>query len=168
MIVLFVGVGLFIVALLIHIALWRIHVPRQQAGTLIAVILIVGFLGSGPLFASWPDGIGLSGEKLLLAVGVFGSLAAIYLILFSAIEADSPTLTILNVIHASGSQGISEDKLQLAMSQYSYVQLRFNQLLQDGMVIETPHGLQLQSRGRLLSSFVLFYRRLLHRNYAGG
>jgi hypothetical protein len=143
-------------------------VPRQQAGTLFAVILIVGILGSGALFAFGFEGVGPSGTKLLLAVGVFGSLAAIYLILFSAIEADSPTLTILNLIHANGSQGIRHDKLQFAMSQYSYVQARINQLLQDGMVIETPHGLQLQSRGRLLSSFVLFYRRLLRRNFAGG
>ena len=168
MIVLFGGVGLFAVALLLHIMVWRIHVPSRQAGALIAVNLVVAILGFGALYASRSKGIELSGAKLLLAIEVFGSLAAIYLILFSAVEANSPTLTILNLIHANGSQGISDERLRLEMSQYSFVPSRINQLLQDGMVIETSDGLRLRSRGRLLISFILFYRSLLNRNFAGG
>lgn len=166
--VLFAAVGLFAGALLIHIVAWRIRVPKQQTGTLIVILLMVGILGFSLLFSFGSEGAGLSGARLLLGIGVFGGLAAMYLILFSAIEADSPTLTMINLIHARGIRGISEDELRLAMSRYSYVNARIDQLLQDKMVIETAHGLQVQSSGRWLCTFILFYRRLLLRSHAGG
>ena len=166
MTVLLAGVGLFVATLVIHVVMWRIRVPRQQAATLIFLILVAGFVGTAVLFTSRFQG--LDGLKPLLAIGVFGSLSAIYLILFSSLEADSPTLTILNLVHASGAQGIEEGDLRTAMARQSYVRKRINQLLQDGMVIEVSDRLRLQPRGQLFCKFVLYYRKLLRRNNAGG
>jgi hypothetical protein len=166
--VLFAAAGLFAGALLVHFVVWRIRVPKQQAATLIVIILTVGILGFLLLFSFGSEDVALSGARLLLGIGVFGSVAAIYLILFSAIEADSPTLTMINLIQSGGIRGISEDDLRLAMSRYSYVNARIDQLLQDKMVIETAHGLQIQPSGRWLCTFILFYRRLLFRSHAGG
>jgi hypothetical protein len=166
--VLFAAVGLFAGALLVHIVAWRIRVPKQQAGTLIVIILMVGIVGFSLLFSFESEDAGLSGARLLLGIGVFGGLAAIYLILFSAIEADSPTLTMINLIQARGIRGIRENELRVAMSRYSYVEARIDQLLHDKMVIETAHGLQIQPSGRWLCTFILFYRRLLLRSHAGG
>jgi hypothetical protein len=166
--VLFAAVGLFAGALLVHIVVWRICVPKQQAGTLVVIILMVGILGFSLLFSFGLEDVGLYGARLLLGIGVFGGLATIYLILFSAIEADSPTLTMINLIQARGIRGIREDELRLAMSRYSYVEARIDQLLQDKLVIETAHGLQIQPSGRWLCTFILFYRRLLLRSHAGG
>jgi hypothetical protein len=166
--VLFAAVGLFAAALLVHLVVWRIRVPKQQAATLVVIILTVGILGFSLLFSFGTEDVGLSGARLLLGIGVFGGLAAIYLILFSAIEADSPTLTMINLIQAGGIRGVREDKLRLAMSRYSYVEARIDQLLQDKMVIETAHGLQIQPSGRWLCTFILFYRRLLLRSRVGG
>jgi hypothetical protein len=166
--VLFTALGLFAVALLVHVAVWRIRVPRQQAATLIVVILLVGIAGFGLLVSLGLQDVGPYGARLLLAIGVFGGLAAVYLILFSALEADSPTLTMINLIQAAGVRGIREDALRLAMSRHSYVNARIDQLLQDKMVIDKADGLQIQPSGRLLCAFILSYRRLLLRTHAGG
>ena len=56
--VLFAAFGLFAVALLIHVVVWRVRVPQQQAGTLVVIILIVGIVGFTPLVSLGLQDIG--------------------------------------------------------------------------------------------------------------
>jgi len=160
--------GLFVLALAIHLVWWRIKVPRQQLASLIGLILATAAVGFTVLSLVGPLRDALPLPLLLLAVMLFGSFGVAYLILFTAVEADSPTLTILGLISASGSRGIHRDELMAAMERHSYVQIRVDQMIADGMAIETPTGLRLGTQGLWLSSLVLLYRRLLVRTNAGG
>jgi hypothetical protein len=160
--------GLFAVTLVVHLVWWRLRVPRQQSAALVGLFLAMAAVGFSMIGAGALVGSGLPLPRLLLAIMLFGSFGVVYLILFTALEADSPTLTLLGLIAARGSQGIHRDELIRAMERHSYVQARIDQMVADGMAVETATGLRLAAQGLWLSSLVLFYRRLLGRKHVGG
>jgi hypothetical protein len=168
MAVFFSASGLFAIALIIHVIWWRVRVPRRQSGALMALFLATAVCGFGAIYLGDLFAGGLSLPRFLLAILLFGSLCVAYLILFSALEADSPTLTLIRLIAETGGRGIHRDDLMQAMQRHSYVQVRIDQMLADRMAVETPSGLRLAGQGLLLSSLVLLYRRLLARTHVGG
>jgi|FEC22Drversion2_1045045.scaffolds.fasta_scaffold00873_6 hypothetical protein len=168
MAVLLYAAGLFALVLAIHVAWWRIKVPRQQLAALLGIILTSAAVGFTVLALVGQTRDGLPLPRLVLSIMLFGSFGVVYLILFTALEADSPTLTILGLIASAGERGIHREELARAMGQHSYVRVRVDQMIADRMAIETPTGMRLGTHGLWLSSLVLLYRRLLGRTYAGG
>jgi hypothetical protein len=162
------GSGLFVLALVIHLVWWRIRLPRWQSAALLAIFAMTATVGSTAICVLdlFPGELLL--PRLLLAVMLFGSYAVVYVILFSALEADSPTLTLIGIIAAAGDRGIHRSKLMQAMEQHSYVRLRIDQMITDGMAVEAESRVRLAAQGLWLSLLVILYRRLLARNQLGG
>jgi len=162
------GSGLFVLAFVIHLGWWRIRLPRRQSIALLALFAVTATAGFAAICTLdvFPGGFSL--PCLLLAVMLFGSYAVVYIILFSALEADSPTLTLIGIIAAAGDRGIHRSKLMQAMEQHSYVRLRIDQMIADGMAVEAESRVHLAAQGLWLSSLVILYRRLLARNQLGG
>lgn len=153
------GTGLFLLAFVLHLAVWRSRVPRRQLGTLVvlfAAVLVAGLIAGA--FYSWTSWV-----RPILAIGLYGSYVVVYVILFTAIEADSPTLTILGLIQARGDRGISHDELARIMAEHPYFQIRLGQMLRDGMAVKTGDRLVAGQHGHLLAKLVLRYRALLGR-----
>jgi hypothetical protein len=162
------GSGLFVLAFVIHLVWWRIRLPRRQSAALLALFAVTAAAGFAAIYALdlLPGEFSL--PRLLLAVMLFGGYAVVYVILFSALEADSPTLTLIGIIAAAGDHGIHRSKLMQAMEQHSYVRLRIDQMIADGMAVEVGSRVHLAAQGLWLSSLVILYRRLLARNQLGG
>jgi hypothetical protein len=159
---------LFLLAFAIHLIWWRRKVPRRQSFALLTLFLLTGACGFAiVLFADLAYGE-LRFPRLLLAVLLYGSFCVVYFIVFSALEADSPTLTMVRFVADAGPRGIHRDDLMRAMERHSYVQTRIDQMITDGMAVETLTGLRLAPQGLWLSALVLFYRRLLARRHIGG
>jgi hypothetical protein len=160
--------GLFAVALVVHLVWWRLKVPHRQSLTLVTLFLTIAVCGFALINATDLFSVQLAVPGLLLAILLFGSLCVLYLILFSALEADSPSLTLVWLIADAGRRGVHGDELMRAMEQHSYVQNRIDQMIRDGMAVETDAGLRLASQGFWLSSLVLLYRKMLARRHLGG
>ncbi len=104
MIMLAAGSLLFI-AFLLHILWWRIRMPVTSTGVLLLVffvtpIIIVSFCNMQMTMADF--------LRLIL---LYSSCALVYIILYSAIEQQSPTLAIVNTINSRGERGCEEDAL---------------------------------------------------------
>ncbi|WP_421999898.1 hypothetical protein [Reyranella sp.] len=168
MAVLISAVGLFLAALVLHLIWWRFKVPRRQLAALAALFLMVAAVGFAALVASGIFSDDLPLPRLLMAILLFGSLGVVYLILFTALEADSPTLTIIGLISETGASGVHREALIRAMARHSYVQTRIDQMVADGMAVESASGLRLAAQGLWLSRLVLLYRQLLTRKHVGG
>jgi predicted permease len=168
MAVFFSASALFVIAFVVHLIWWRLKVPRRQSLTLLALFLTIATGGFAMIYVTDLFAGELPVPRLLLAILLLGSFCIVYLILFSALEADSPTLTLIRLIADAGLPGIHGDELMRAMERHSYVQIRIDQMIADGMAVETPTGLRLASQGLWLSSIVLLYRRMLARRHVGG
>jgi len=165
------GLALFVAAFLIHIIVWRIRVPARQLLTLMHVFLWTFVAGIAAIVILQLNGklaepISLAG--LLLIAMFYGGLCVTYLIFFTALEADSPSLTMINLISAGADRGITIEKLRARAIANSFVEARIEQMLQDGMAVQSGDRLYMGPSGGLLSSIVLFYRHLLGHSAAGG
>src|ERR1700722_6896911 len=100
MIVFASGIALFLTAFAVHAVLWRIHVPKRQGRMLAVIFLVVLSAGVGLLLSPAAASIDpdFSLLRRILTILFYCSFCTVYLILFTAIEADSPTLTMIALI----------------------------------------------------------------------
>lgn len=159
---------LLAIAFVTHVIWWRLKVPRRQSFTLAMLFLSVAVCGFAAIYAADLFSGELPLPRFLLAVLVFGGGSLVYLIFFSAMEEDSPSLTLIRLISEAGPRGIHRNDLMRVVERHSYIRVRIDLMVSDGMAVETPTGLRLVSHGLWLSWFVLFYRKLLARKIVGG
>ena len=91
----------------------------------------------------------------------FFSLTLAYLITYSAIEADSPSLLIVRKILEAGSFGLSKKSLEDELDNSVLIEPRINDLLRDKMAELHEGKYRLKMKGLLLARLFTFYRNML-------
>ena len=85
-----------------------------------------------------------------------------YIITYSALEADSPSLVIIKTIANAGREGLSKDKLRAILNDDILVRPRLADLLTDGMATIDDGKYRLTSKGYLSARIFITYRKLLN------
>jgi hypothetical protein len=169
---LFYGVLLFLDAFLVHLMVWRLCLPRRQTNVLLMIFVAVGVLGILMLKAR-PDLclLGLAVPETLsdyLRLSFFYVAAALaYIISYSAIEADSPSLAIVLRISEAGPEGLSKRKLQELMTNEILIIPRLEDLVRDGLAVFADGKYSLTLKGDRFIGIFLFFRSLLGRGKGG-
>jgi len=160
--VLIAGTGLFAASFLTHVILWRIRVPRREWLTLLLVFAALPPLALTAAL-NWPrvPVFDLAAPRVVLVVFLSGGFGIVYLILFSALQADSPTLTMIQLIRSHQATGITEDELARSSVERGYSRVRFEQMLRDGLAKQVGQQICVTPIGRRFASIVLWNRRLL-------
>jgi hypothetical protein len=168
------GLGLFCVAFLAHLALWRIWLPRHHIAVLLRLHAAVGAAGLA-LFALLPPGAALLGAppprtlaELLHVAVVYGSLALAWIVTYTALPADSPSLTMLMSIADAGPGGLPAADLEAALNDEILVRPRLADLVRDHMVVVAGGRYVLTGPGRRYASLFAGYRRLMRLPVRGG
>lgn len=146
----------FATFLLTHITIWKIKVPIKQSAALLKIsgLTILLFL-----IFSWPFyGNFLAGLHIFI---VFISLVLAYLITYSAVEVDSPSLVIINMVAESGSVGISKDRLLDKLSDEKLVIPRIDDLKRDNLVY-SDGKYKLSAAGYLMTRLFVVFRKFLN------
>jgi len=149
------------VLFLVHLVWWRIRLPRRQRPA-----LLVLFLGGGvvlvPVVARVVQAAGLQPlswiQWLNVALGVL-AFALAYVVTYSALEADSPTLSLVRRVAQSGPAGVSLRQLEDFMNERPFVAARLSALLEEGMLLERGEHYFLAEHPYTLFRLVLFHRR---------
>ena len=90
---------------------------------------------------------------ILLACGLS------YFLLFTAVEADSPTINMVAIISKAGKEGISKDKLIRKMDLESYFRVRIQSLEVESLIRRQSNGKYIiTGKGRLVKGLVVMYR----------
>lgn len=171
---LLVGVGLFMAAFLIHLALWRIRLPRRQTRTML--ILFPALLGAGlyvlgghPHWFSSHDMYPLDEWSMAQSAALYIALMLAYITTYSALEVDSPSLVMVREVFGAGAEGISAEQFTSAMSAGLLIEPRIRDLLRDGMAVKDAQGrLALTCKGRRIAWIFNAYRKLSGIDGAGG
>jgi hypothetical protein len=174
MVTLIWGGGSFLFAFLLHLAVWRIRLPERQTKTLLLIMFAV--LGAGLLFlkvfgpgaavlCGWPVPV-TAGDYLHLAL-LNISLIFSYMITYSALEADSPSLVIALTVAAAGPAGIPEADLSGFVNDDRLVKPRIKDLLLDRMAYLENGKYYLTPKGRIFAVLFITYRSLLGRGKGG-
>jgi hypothetical protein len=159
------SMALLIVSLLIQLIVWKIKVPKRQTKTVLCIFFLV--MISGLLV------IGAIADRLnILAIKSFSeyfhvslffiSLTLAYMITYSAIEVDSPSLVMINTIAKAGPEGLDQKLFIQMMNDDLLVKPRITDLLNDKMAYYNGDKYRLTLKGILFARLFVFYRKLLN------
>ncbi len=158
------GVALVGLAFLVHVAWWRLCLPRRQTRALLLIFLgcgagaLLGLRLLGPRDGvPWPR---TAADYVQIGLLVL-AFAAAYVITYSAVEADSPTLVLVRVIAAAGPEGLPEADLYEKASDDVLVTPRVADLVRDGMLQLDGGRYHLTGKGRRFVRIFICYRWLL-------
>lgn len=124
---------LFTAGWLIHLALWRVHVPRPA--TRMLLVIFFSILPVGLAAAWWLPGLQL-GRWQLVQASLFHIAAALaYIIIYAGIEEPSPTLTLVRKLHGAGASGCPLDELSAVLTDDALVDVRLHSLQASGLAV---------------------------------
>lgn len=157
------GIVLLAAAFGMHVLLWRMCLPRKHTDTLLFVFFSV--LAAGvfviKVFGVLPLGARGSVFDYLRLVLFYVSVTLAYVISYSALEADSPSLLMTLEINAAGSQGLEKSKLFNAMTDDVLIRPRLDDLVRDGLASLEQGKYCLTVKGRSFVRIFIFFRTLL-------
>jgi hypothetical protein len=148
----------FVCAWSLHLAWWRVHRPRRPYRALVGLFLMTGLAGA---LLAWCCGVQLGWLEAIYGMVLYGLAALGYLITYSAIEGDSPTLSLVWFLHQAGPEGVTAAEMEEFFRRRPFASARIRALVDDGVLHEEEGGLRLRSRTPLLFGLVLGYRRLV-------
>ncbi len=171
--VLFWGSFLFCFAFLLHLIVWRIHLPKRQTKTLLHIFFGTLLIG---LFVLWSAKRILQMNMLVpgpisdyLHIFLFvTSLTLAYMITYSALEADSPSLVMIMSIANAGSNGLPKENFEQLLTDGILIVPRIRDLLRDKMISIEEGKYRLTSKGLILARIFIVYRQILKISQKGG
>jgi hypothetical protein len=150
---------------LLHLVMWRIRLPQAQ---LKALILIFAFTWCGALSAAWFTGwrfVSFADGQTVVGVLYFclfyWAAALCYVITYSAMEGDSPTLSLTRHLHKRGAEGVSHEEIEEFFRQRPFVGARVKALVTDNIFMEESGGYRLASGKYLFFRLILGYRKVV-------
>lgn len=168
------GGALFLFAFLSHLSLWRIRVPRRHIASLLrlfAAVLLAGVI----VFRWLPPGAALLGTPpprspadVIHVSVLFVALGLAWIITYTALQADSPSLTMLLLIAAAGPAGLPRGALESRLTDEILVRPRLEDLLRDRMVALDGERYALTPQGRRYAALFAAYRRTMRLPVRGG
>ena len=161
------GSLLLMAAFGLHVVIWRIRVPGRQNKVLLQCFLGVLVVGSLLLnyFSNDIALLGVNPPTRLAAYArlwmYFISFTLAYMITYSAVEADSPSLVIILKIAATGASGLKEESLLRELNDDALIVPRIRDLLRDKMAVQAEGKYRLRPKGVMLSRLFQLYRNLM-------
>lgn len=153
MTVLIPGFFLFFFALISHLIIWRVKCPVKPYRGLFFIFTAVGLPGIFFLFHIGICGVGQCFHTALL----YFSLFLCYVITYSAIQADSPSIVIVMKIFKSGKSGLRAESIATVLGDDVLVDPRLKDLV-DARLVDLEGPLyRINSEGRsFIRPFMLF------------
>ncbi len=141
------GLSLLFVAFITHVIIWRYKKPIavNRALLIIFFTLPIVLLPAQSFLLE----VHYSLPELASLVLLYVSCALVYIILYSAIEMQSPTLAIIDLINQSKNKGCTDDELQQYLAVENAIQMRLSAMQQnDWIASHKEASWQLTKKGR--------------------
>lgn len=148
------GLIFFSIAFILHFIIWKIRIPRRQTNALFAIFFGICILG---IFLFAKSGFF---ESLYIFV-LFSSLTLAYIITYSAIEVDSPSLSLVTAFDNNAKAGLSREDISKFMTDSKLVIPRISDLVRDKLVYSDSGKFKLTAKGKNFIRIFILYRRLL-------
>lgn len=172
--VLIYGSLLYLSAFVLHVLLWKVRLPRRHTRALLRLFLgvfgvgLLAMLVLGRRISIWgiPPPAALP-EYLQMALFLV-SLTMAYVGVYTAIEADSPSLVIIMRIAKAGTSGVSREALDRTLDDDVLIKPRLRDLLADRLVEFDGEKYRLKRSGLIMARVFAFYRNVVMRRQDKG
>jgi hypothetical protein len=160
MVVLLSAVILFLIGTLFHVVWWRVRLPSAQTQALLKIYAGVFLvwtvswgLGRGWL---WIDTLADFFQCGLL----YASVMLAYIVTYSAIEAESPTLTVMMIVHNGPETGTPLHLIHSYVEGNPFLNARLKTLLASGALVVEDGMIKLGRPPSTPLQLVMHYRTL--------
>jgi hypothetical protein len=164
-IILLLGSGTFIIALAIHIIVWRAMRPSKHLFCLGIIFLILPSLAYSLLYlfqtSAYLSKYLTSPFNITFSFLWHFSLSSVYIASYPLFQAECPSLKIVLAVSSSMPRGMTGESIDKLFSQETLLQERLKDLANDRLIILKNDNYVISAKGRLLSVFFLAYRSLL-------
>lgn len=171
--VLISGIAIISLSFIIHFLIWKIRLPARQGK---AILFIFGcttvlFLATSIFFAATSMNTGkylpVSIIDFMHVILFVASVTMAYIITYTAIEADSPSLVMVQVIAEKGEKGLESDVFNSLMTDEILVIPRVKDIIRDKMAYIEKEKYHLTSKGNFMAKLFIIFRSLLDAQKGG-
>lgn len=164
--VLVYGVLLIIAALLIHLIVWRLHLPKKQTNALLMIFSLVIVSGvlvilRYPGLIKWSIYSSKNIFEIFQLFLLYTTISVSYILSYPAIEADSPTLIIIRAVFETGAAGLDKSSLERIADNDLLILPRIKDMVFDRMVYIKDGKYRLMPKGLIMARLFLFYRNII-------
>ena len=163
------SIVLFSAVFVLHVAIWRVQLPKSHTRALLLL-----FVGALPLalvanvLLPWAWSWRLHGFWQHAHAGLLHvALSLAYIEFYTVIEEDSPSLTLLLFVERAGRGGRSEDEMYQVITDEFVMGGRLRSLVNGGLVSKDESVYRLTSLCRAWAGVFQFARRLYHLQLGG-
>lgn len=171
--VLLYGLFLFFLSFTLQLIIWKVHLPKRQTKALLLVFFstMLGGLICIYLFSNYTAilrtfSLDFIYEYFHIAL-FFISLTLAYMITYSAIEADSPSLVMIRAVARAGAEGLDKREFEKTMNNELLIVPRVRDLVTDKMAYMEGDKYRLTLKGVLFASIFIVYRKILNAGKGG-
>lgn len=168
------GLIFFALAFLIHFIIWKVHSPKSQIKVLLQIFfgtLIIGSIGLWS-FAVHLKNLGFYTPDTLpefIHISLFFiSLTLAYIVTYTAVEVDSPSMVMVMQIDNAGPDGLEKMAFTRTMTDDILVKPRIRDLVTAKIAYKDDNKYRLTPKGVLLARIFIFYRKLMNNPSRGG
>lgn len=157
------AVILLVLSIVTHWLIWRVRLPTRQTRALLVWLLACApalFVGAVLLLGA-DFALPHSLSEMLQVALFHTSMSLAYIVTYSALEEQSPTLAIVRFIVEAGTTGRSRDDLRTIINDDTLIHARISAAVRDGLVSERDAALELSSKGRRVARMFALYRGVL-------
>ena len=150
---------LFALAMSLHLIVWRLRRPKYQTKSLLVVFyatLILGICSEIKLGS-------ITGIELIHSFVCYTALTLAYVMFYSGLEVDSPTLTIMQMLDEADSKGVPLTDFYQSLSDDVLVKPRIRDLVRDGMVTLETDGYRMTPKGQRFINIMNLYFSVITR-----
>ncbi|MEW6087950.1 MAG: hypothetical protein AB1498_06550 [bacterium] len=154
--ILFLGLGIFGLAFILQMVVWKVHLPKRHTKTILELFFSV-FLVSFIFFSR----LSLQGYEYIHIGFFYISLTLFYIMNYSAIEADSPSLLMLLEISKAGNKGVKKEEFLNNLPDDLLVISRIDALVLEKMAYIDKDKYYITKKGIIFVRVFVLYRRFL-------
>ena len=154
------AVGVFLLAFLIHLIVWRVRLPRRHVPALF--VILFGMLPVGLLLCA-----AVASHTHPLAwweyahIALFhAAISLAYIDVYPGLEKRSPRMTIATIVARTGSEGADPSHIHALLGAEAPLETRLQAMIEDRMVNLEDHIYVLTRKGRILGWFFWFGQEL--------
>jgi hypothetical protein len=151
------GLALLLLAFVVHVVIWRVRPPKRSIRALLGIFATTPLVAVPIFMAIEPSAVidaSLSDALRVLLFYVPSSL--VYVCLYSAIEAQSPSLAIVSYVAGCGSAGCSEADIANHIIDGEGVSARIDSMKAARMIVVGDGRCALTPGGRLWAELFEF------------
>ncbi len=140
------GVALLALSFLVQVMVWRIALPRRHTPALLVLFAVVPLIAiSVAHLIGYP--IHFSAAQALRIALFYVAYSLVYISIYSAIETESATLSIVTYVASAGSAGRDDAELYARFGRGSTIEGRFEQIERGGWIARDGDTITLTPQG---------------------